>query len=138
METLGFTATFGRVPGYAHDNKNPISMAAFAEKWQRHMQKEFNNTNILVGCVIHESRTIYPLSFGCPKDGEATITVSGHYNPKFFDEDDPDLYLLEIKRATKDICQKMQKDLGQTTVSLTFHKIEDFIYLVDENLQGSK
>lgn len=128
--TLGFTATFGLTAGYGHNNHTVITLDAFAEVWKAIMEAVFKDSQILVGCVIHESRTVYPVSFGCPKGGEKTITVSGHYNPKFINNAMP---LSIYKDKTTRICNAVRKMLSQSTVSLTFHEVADFVYLTDED-----
>lgn len=127
-KTLSFTATFGLVEGYDHNNDTNIDLEQFAFLWQRVMQDVFERDNLLVGCVIHDSRTIYPIGFGCPPNGEKTVTVTGHFNPKFIPDNDPN-YLDKLKFATVSICRTMKENLRQTTVSIAFSVVDDFVYL---------
>lgn len=133
-KTLGFTATFGRISGYGHENENPVSIEDFAILWRQNMQRLFESTGILIGCVIQESRVVYPVSFGCPNTGELTFTVSGHYNPKFFDikKYSRKRYLKLLKDNTIRLCDDLRKQLGQTTLSLTFYKIDHFEYIISK------
>ena len=155
MKTLAFYAVFGVVPGYNHNNKLPVlvhrdgrtqleeteelsNIEIVSNIWQEAMEEEFKQSEILVPAVLSESNTVYPVRFGCPKGGEQTVTVNGHVNPKFARkgyENYHNLYeamIHEYKAAAIRVCKVVKDELKQTTVSVAFYEIEDFVYLSDK------
>lgn len=145
--TLGFTATFGVNKGYHHNNNVFSDLTVFGNLWQRVMQEKFDSDKILIGCVIHDSKTVYPIGFGCPPGGENTVTVSGQYNPEFLPKLDAgyaflkreiclNVQLDQLKKVTIDICEKMKELLDQATVSIAFYKVDDFVYLSSKEQKG--
>lgn len=150
MKTLAFYAVFGVVPGYHHFNLTVVNKGSdvkdlvstpktrlqiVSEAWQEAMQKEFDESKVLVSAVLHESNTIYPVGFGCPSGGELTVTVNGRTNPNSI----PDkghakdwnhrIGLFNYREAVIRVCDAVKESLDQTTVSIEFYEIEDFVYL---------
>jgi hypothetical protein len=154
MKTLAFCAVFGVIPGYNHVNLhvvvdngleslhsfNKTNIQVVSEAWQAAMQKEFEKTDIVVSAVMTESNTVYPVGFGCPPGGEKTVTVNGHFNPKFIklkpgfsEASSKKIAFGYYRRAVVRVCEAVRKELKQTTVSVAFYELGDFVYLVDKN-----
>lgn len=128
MKSIAFIAVFGLYPGYNHD-KNIEDRIVYSEKdfsmlWHRKMQLEYEFSGVLVSSIFNGSRALYPMNFGCPLNGEITVSVFGEMNPVHcLDEQ-------AYKDATIRICQAMRKELEQTTVRVSFFETESH-YLRD-------
>jgi hypothetical protein len=130
IKAIAFAATFGVVPGYAHDNGLPEGTTAadiLANAWMSAMKEEFDSSSIGVGGVITESRTAYNPEWGCPAGGEVTATVTGESNPEF--DKDIEAYKASVLR----ICKAVKAELKQTTVRVVFHEVADYVYLTEED-----
>jgi len=126
---IAFSAVFGVVPGYAHDNGLPVDTTAgaiLASAWMVAMKEEFNSSKIGVGGVIVDSRTAYNPDWGCPAGGEVTATVTGESNPEF--DKDTEAY----KAAVLRVCKAVKTALQQTTVRVAFLAVADYVYLKED------
>lgn len=154
MKTIAFYAVFGVVEGYHHTNLRVVTnngvenlelspktnVQIVSEAWQKAMQEEFDKTDVLVSAVLSESNTVYPVGFGCPKGGEHTVTVNGHFNPKFVKQR-PGFSVKSSERiactayhqAVVRVCNAVKEALKQTTVSVAFYELDDFVYLAPAN-----
>lgn len=104
MFSLAFSAVFGVVPGYGHDNDLPEGASAdalVAHVWREAIEAEFASSGILVGAHVLPGRVAYPSSFGCPADGEVVAVVSGNSNPKFVGPDKLDGFRDAVIRVAK-------------------------------------
>ncbi len=127
MKTLKFTATFGVVAGYGHNNDNEANAASLVAKtWQKAAAEMFAAKGIYVSAVVNESKTVYHESWGCPKGGEKTATVSGEANPAFVQD------TTKWKQAVIEVCSLVKKELKQSTVAVSFSEVDDFIYLTND------
>jgi hypothetical protein len=126
-KALSFSAVFGVVPGYGHDNGLPEGTTAdalVAHAWRESLEAEFAESNILVGASVTPGRVVYPASFGCPTDGEIVAVVTGNSNPKFVPIEKLDEFreaVIRVTGATKD-------RLAQSRVQLTFAEVDQFVY----------
>ena len=132
---VSFTAVFGVVAGYGHDNNLPAGTnadALVAHAWRVALEAEFASTGILVGAAVTSGRVVYPASFGCPTDGEIVAVVSGNSNPKFVPTDkfgDFRDAVIRVTKTTKDALQ-------QSRVQLTFGELSGFVYFEPEKEGG--
>ena len=127
---IAFSATFGVIPGYAHDNGLPENTTAgeiLTNAWTAAMKAEFEASKIGVGGVIAESRTAYNPDWGCPKGGEVTATVTGESNPEF--DKDSEAYKAAVLRIVKAV----KCELKQSTVRVAFHDVSDYVYLTKDD-----
>jgi len=123
---IAFTAVFGIVPGYGHDNMG-ADMApecAVAHAWRESLEAEFAASGILVGAAVTSGRVVYPTAFGCPADGEVVAVVSGNSNPKFVETGK----LGEFKNAVTRVARATRERLKQSRVQLTFSEVSGFVY----------
>lgn len=126
---IAFAATFGVVPGYAHDNglsENTTAGEILTNAWMSAMKAEFEASKVGVGGVIVDSRTAYNPDWGCPAGGEVTATVTGESNPEF--DKDIDAY----KAAVLRVCKAVKTALKQTTVRVAFLSVADYVYLKED------
>lgn len=122
MNENTFTATFGLVPGYFVSQQDGADIHSFDMLWQVYMQKEYEDSGIVISVVANESKTVYPVSFGCPIGGEQTITVSGVMNPEYY-KDSGNLYFADLamwRSAVVRVVEAVKKALTQTTVTIIF------------------
>jgi hypothetical protein len=122
MDENTFTATFGLVPGYFVSQQDGADTINFGSLWQLYMQKEYEESGIVVSVVANESKTVYPVAFGSPLGGEVTITVSGVMNPEYF-KDSGLLYFADLamwRAAVLRVVEAVKKALTQTTVTIIF------------------
>lgn len=134
---VAFTAVFGVVPGYGHDNGLPEGTTAdalVAHAWRESLEAEFAESNHLVGATVLPGRVVYPQKFGCPKDGEVVAVVSGNSNPKFV----PAEKLDEFRDAVIRVVQATKERLGQSRVQLTFAEVSGFVYCEPEESGGEQ
>lgn len=127
---IAFAATFGVVPGYAHNNGLPENTTAaeiLTNAWMSAMKAEFDANKVGVGGVIVESRTAYNPDWGCPAGGEVTATVTGESNPEF--DKDIEAYKAAVLRIVKSV----KRELKQTTVRVAFHEVADYVYLTEDD-----
>lgn len=124
---IAFSAVFGVVPGYGHDNGLPEGTSAdalVAHAWRESLEEEFKSSNILVGASITPGRVVYPASFGCPADGEIVAVVTGNSNPKFV----PAEKLGDFRDAVIRVAETTKNRLGQSRIQLTISEVEGFVY----------
>jgi len=127
-KTLNFSATFGVVAGYGHSNEDltpALAQSIVAEKWQEAAAVIFTERNIYISSLVIPSKTVYHTDWGCPVGGEITAVVTGEANPEFT----PDI--AAWKEAVIAVVKLVKAELQQSTVSLTFSQVDDFVYLAD-------
>jgi hypothetical protein len=132
MNENTFTATFGLVPGYFVSQQDGADIHSFDVLWQTCMQKEYDESGIVISVVVNESKTVYPVAFGCPLGGEDTVTVSGCMNPAYF-KDSGNLYNTDLyiwRAAVGRVVKAVKEALKQTTVTLIFSE-SSVLYLKD-------
>jgi hypothetical protein len=134
---IAFSAVFGVVPGYGHDNMGASDIApdaCVAHAWRIALEAEFAASGILVGAAVTPGRVVYPATFGCPADGEVIAVVSGNSNPRFVGPDKLDEFrnaVIRVARATKDA-------LGQARLQLTFWDVSGFVYFEPQQEGGEQ
>ena len=124
-----FSATFGLMAGYDHDNSivaNESTINDFVYHWMHYAAKAKEKYGVYVSCVLHPTKTIYAIELGCPHTGENTITVEGAYNPRFANVGSD-----KYREAVEYIVGKMKEHLKQTTVRIIFRNV-DSVYLRTE------
>jgi hypothetical protein len=132
MNNNTFTATFGLVPGYFVSQQDGADIHTFDVLWQTYMQKEYDESGIVISVVVNESKTVYPVAFKCPLGGEDTVTVSGVYNPAYR-QPLPSLYnddLTKWRAAVLRVISAVKAALKQTTVTVIFSESQ-VLYLKD-------
>ena len=132
-----FTAVFGVVPGYGHDNNLPEGTSAdalVAHAWRVSLEEEFASSGILVGASVTPGRVVYPATFGCPVDGEVAVVAAGNSNPKFVPADKLD----EFREAVVRVVRATKERLGQSRVQLTFSEVSGFVYLEPADSGGEQ
>lgn len=137
MTAISFSAVFGVVPGYGHDNGLPEGATAdalVAHAWRQALEAEFASSGILVGAAVTPGRVVYPASFGCPTDGEIVAVVNGNSNPKFIPAD----RLGEFRNAVVRVAAATKVALGQSRVQLTFSEVSGFVYYEPEEEGGTQ
>lgn len=122
-----FSATFGVYPGYEGGIPNGHKYNFFriddiAAYWQSISKEVFDETGVLISCIVNCSRAAYPKEFGCPQYGEITFTVQGNRNPKYCDND------VLYRETVLKVIEKIKVELKQSTVTLVFRKVE-ILYL---------
>lgn len=119
---IGWTATMGLVPGYAHDNM-PDGIeerrALLIRTWTEAMEKVNEETGYSISVVMTPSIVIYPRSGGCPEGGEQAMTLTGSSNPKFVKPRD----FYDFAEAVERIVRFVQTEMEQTSVRIEFSEI---------------
>lgn len=130
MKTLEFSATFGFVPGYDHDNATEEqfteTLNGFIMAWRHHAEIAEKDFGVYVTCVIHPTKTIYKTEWGCPIDGENTVTAEGAHNPEFGDLTHP--ATARYHAAVEFIVRSMKNNLKQKTVRVIFREVDQTYY----------
>ena len=127
MKAISFSAVFGVIPGYGHDNGLPEGATAdvlVAHAWLAALEEEQKYSGIVVGAAVTPGRVVYPTSFGCPNDGEVVAVVTGNSNPRFT----PSEKLEDFRGAVIRVVKVAKSRLGQTRVQLTFTEVDEFVY----------
>lgn len=129
MKTLEFSATFGFVPGYDHDNATEEQMDetlnGFIMAWRHYAEIAEKLHGVYATCVIYPTKTIYKTEWGCPLDGENTITAEGAFNPLLAAEYHN---AATYRSAVEFIVRNMKDHLKQTTVRVIFREVEQTYY----------
>lgn len=93
------------------------------ETWQEIALQQFNKRGIYISSVVNISRAVYNSEWGCPMGGEDTVTITGTTNPAFVKD------MEEWKSIVIEIAKELKCALEQSTLTLEFQTLEDFIYL---------
>lgn len=125
VEALRFSAAYGVVSGYGHDNAANDPARVVAAAWQRALEAEFAMSGLVIGAVICPALVAYPRAFGCPDGGEVAAVVTGESNPAFV----PPERLLEYRDAVLRVAATAKYDLGQARVQVTFSDVVQVAYL---------
>lgn len=86
FKSITVSAVIGVNAGYNHNNENGVDKKAldvYADLWDKCARFVENDRGIYVPAVITPSRTVYKKEWGCPDNGENTITISCTQNKKF-------------------------------------------------------
>lgn len=120
--SLQFTATFGVHAGYGQHTGAPNNQEIWVSSCiHRAIEYVRDGAGVIVGCVVTPARVFYPTDFGCPKEGETVIVVTGAHNPKFVGVD-------SWREAVEVFVEHLKKGLRQERVTLTFSPCET-VYL---------
>ncbi|MCC5438658.1 hypothetical protein [Clostridium botulinum] len=122
-KTIEFKIITGVNEGYFHDNENKDGVQVVGEVWQKIALDVFKDRGIYISSVINSSKTVYNTEWGCPEGGEDTVTITSTANPEFVQN------LEEWKEAVIEIAKKIKKELKQSTMTVEFKEISDFIYI---------
>ena len=123
MKTIKFEITTGINEGYFHENENRNGEQIVGELWQKIALNIYNSTEIYISSNISPSKTVYNTEWGCPKGGEDTVNINGTANPEFVKD------LEQWKSVVLEIAKKLKTELKQSTMTVEFKNIDDFIYL---------
>jgi hypothetical protein len=119
MRTVEFSAVFGVVPGFNHDNDvgtEPLALVAAA--WDAAAEAERAAHGLYVGAALTERRVLYPRDQGCPEGGEISVEAMGTCNLRC---EDPDAWRDGVRR----VVEATRSKLGQATVRIVFRDVED-------------
>ncbi|APQ78561.1 MULTISPECIES: hypothetical protein [Clostridium] len=122
-KTIKFEMVTGINEGYYHKNQNKNGVQIVGEVWQKIALEVFKERGIYISSVINGSKTVYNKEWGCPEGGEDTVTITSTANPEFVQN------LEQWKEAVIQIAKKIKKELKQSTMTVEFKEISDFIYL---------
>ena len=119
MRTVEFSAVFGVVPGFGHDNEvraEPLALVAAA--WDVAAEAERSAHGLYVGAALAERRVLYPRDQGCPEGGEVSVEAMGACNVRC---EDPGAWCDGVQR----VVEATRLKLGQATVRIVFRDVED-------------
>ncbi|ACA57346.1 conserved hypothetical protein (plasmid) [Clostridium botulinum A3 str. Loch Maree] len=122
-KTIKFEIVTGINEGYFHKNKNKDGVQVVGEVWQKIALEVFKDRGIYISSVINSSKTVYNTEWGCPEGGEDTVTITSTANPEFVQS------LEQWKEAVIEIAKNLKNGLKQSTMTVEFKEISDFIYL---------
>ena len=125
-KTIKFSVVVGVVAGYGHNNEVESDATEIVAKvWQKAAAEYFAATNIYVSGVVTPGKVVYHTDWGCPVGGEVVAVVSGSANPQFTED------LEAWKQAVIAVAKAVKTELKQSTISVEFQEVEDFVYLND-------
>ena len=119
MRTLEFSAIFGVVPGFAHDNEVRVDpVERVAREWHAAAEDARAHGHPYVTAALAERRVLYPREKGSPMGGEVSVEAMGACNPRCENLDSWQAGVRRVAEATR-------RALGQETVRLVFRTVED-------------
>lgn len=124
MKTLKFEIVTGINEGYGHENEEANGVLLVSKAWQFLAEKVMHETGLYISAVASQSKTIYNTDWGCPVGGEDTITITGIANPEFVKDLD------QWKQVVLVVARQLKDELKQSTLTVEFTEVEDFVYLV--------
>lgn len=119
---IGWSVAMCLLAGYGNANDADAierRTALLARTWHEEMTRTENETGLLVSCVMTPSAVIYPEAYGCPAEGERTVTISGGSNPARVAPDQFDDYVAAVEATIL----RVQRVIRQTSVRIEFHEI---------------
>lgn len=117
-KTLRFEIVSGVNKGYFHTNDENESLDLVGGIWQEIAKKEFEKSNIYVSAVMKPSKTIYNEEWGCPKNGEETIVITGVANKEFVKD------IEKWKDTVMKLAKQLKNQLKQSTLTCEFMETE--------------
>ena len=126
MKSLSFSAVVGVVAGYRHNNGSSDPLGIVAAAWDAAAEQVAATGLPYVAANMTATKTVYRAAWGCPTGGEDTVTVTGVCNPVF----EPDAVVW--RQAVVAISEAVRLSLKQSTVSVVFTDVAEFVYLRDE------
>ena len=121
MRTTEFSAIFGVIPGFDHDNDTPGDpVAIVARAWHEAALQERVAGGTYVGAALTERRVLYPLEKGSPEGGEAAVEAMGARNPRCEDAETWRTCVVRVAEATR-------RALRQATVRIVFREVDDHL-----------
>lgn len=120
--SLEMRCTIGFNEGYNHKNEVKNGVKLIAKLWDKYATLQENTCEMYISSVVFPSKTIYKEEWGCPKEGEDTITIYSSSNPKYVED------IEKWKQICINIIEKIKSELKQSTVLVTFTPTE-VIYL---------
>ena len=102
--------------------------------WKTFAKKFYEKTDIYVSAIVNEGRALYLKEWGCPSNGEHTVTYNCTMNPNFIKD------MCEYENGVIWIAKQLKKYFKQHTVSITKISSEGTFmeYLTDENCKEDK
>lgn len=117
-KSKSFSITIGFVAGYFHGNESDGKIVnrakAVALLWQNLAQAHFEEYGVYPSAIVQDSLTVYHQDWGCPKGGEATVTLSGCFKPKDNTETELDRWMIAVRRTA----MKLKYQLDQSTLRI--------------------
>lgn len=111
FNSISWTITTGIKSGYELDSQQKPDLDDAAHTYQVLADETLTETGVYISAVITSSRTVYNKAWGCPEDGEYTITFSGTCNPTF---SKPEQYL----KALHILAERIKRNFHQATLLL--------------------
>ena len=125
-KTIKFSIAIGVVAGYGHNNEvGESAVDIVAKAWQKAAADYFATTGVYPSGVVTPGKVVYHTDWGCPAGGETVAVISGSANPQFTED------MAAWKEAVIAVAKAVKAELQQTTVSIEFQEVEDFVYLSD-------
>ena len=121
-KTLKFEIVTGINKGYFHTNSQSESLDLVGSIWQKVAKEEFEESNIYISAVIKPSKTVYNEEWGCPKNGEETVVLTGVANKEFVDD------IEKWKDTVIKLTKELKKQLKQSTITCEFMEIELYYF----------
>ncbi|PRR77934.1 hypothetical protein CLLI_20290 [Clostridium liquoris] len=113
-KTLRFEIVTGVNKEYFHTNNQNENLDLVGGIWQKIAKEEFKLNNIYVSAIIKPSKTIYNEEWGCPKNGEETIVITGVANKDFVDD------IEKWKDTVIKLAKRLKNKLKQSTLTCEF------------------
>lgn len=124
---VSWSATMGLIPGYGHDNDPDVvaeRKALLIRVWREAMEDTKASTGYTISAVLTDSTVIYPVTGGCPPDGEQAVTLSGSSNPAFVPEPEFEAFMHAVEAAVLHAQSRME----QTSVRIEFSILDRSVY----------
>lgn len=116
--TLRFEIVSGINKGYFHQNDKNEALNLVGGIWQKIAKEEYELNGIYVSAVIKMSKTVYNEDWGCPKNGEETVVITGVANKEFIDS------IAKWENTVIKLAKELKKQLAQATLTCEFIETE--------------
>lgn len=126
METSEFSAIFGVVPGFGHDDAAPEApLERVARAWHEAAQAERARGGLYVSAALGERRVLYSRESGAPPGGEVAVEAFGACNPRCED-------VHAWRESVRRVVAATRAALDQCTVRIVFRRVEDLQLEADD------
>jgi len=118
VRTTEFSATFGVVPGFGHDNDEDDPVLLVAKIWNKAAAAERSQNGMYIAAVLKICRVLYPQEKGSPEGGEIAVEVTGARNPRCEDA-------AAWRESVHRVAEATRTALAQATVRIIFRDVDD-------------